>query len=144
MSTATYEGRCHCGNLALLLQTALPARELPQRLCTCEFCRKHGARYTSDPAGTLAIGVADSKLLGRYRFGLHTADFLYCRRCGIYVGAVMEDGPNSYAVINLNVMTLPQQPAGAPGEFDFSSESFAQRRERRRRNWTPLAARLPV
>jgi hypothetical protein len=143
MNSITHQGRCHCGNLALLLETALLPEQLPQRICNCDFCRKHGARYTSDAGGTAAIGVADPQLLGRYRFGLHSADFIWCRRCGVYVGAVMEDGAQSWAVFNLNVMSLPQQPAAQPVTFDFGGETFAQRRERRRRSWTPLAKRLP-
>ena len=55
------------------------------------FCRAHGARTTSDPNGAMRIRIRDSEKLQRYRFGLKTADFLICRACGVFVGALMDE-----------------------------------------------------
>src|SRR5439155_217050 len=66
---------------------------LALRADTCSFCRRHGARTTSDPSGHVAITVHHPDQLLRYRFGLRTADFLVCTRCGIYVkGTVAQKG----------------------------------------------------
>jgi hypothetical protein len=43
----------------------------------------------SDRTGAVRILVHDPALLIRYGFGLRTADFLLCGRCGTYLGAVM-------------------------------------------------------
>jgi hypothetical protein len=40
-------------------------------------------------------------LLTRYRWGLATADFLVCGRCGVYVAAVLSEGASAWAVIAL-------------------------------------------
>src|SRR2546422_3499160 len=94
-SEAPLTGRCHCGNLELSLETSVRPEELSLRADTCSFCRRHGARTTSDPSGRVVITVHHPDELLRYRFGLETADFLVCTRCGIYVAAVMEEGSGS-------------------------------------------------
>ena len=104
----------------------------------CGFCLAHGARNTSDPAGRVRIAVADGDLLERYRFGLKTADFLVCRRCGVYIGALLEDEGRGWFTVNAN--TFKQRPAldfpAAPHDFD--AEDVPARIARRKRNWTPV------
>ena len=85
-------GRCHCGNLVVEFDTAIPIAQLQLRADQCSFCRKHGARTTSDPNGRARISVRDPEQVIRYQFGLETADFLVCARCGIYVAAVLTSG----------------------------------------------------
>ena len=85
-SEAPLTGRCHCGNLELSLETSVRPEELSLRADTCSFCRKHGARTTSDPSGRVVITVRHPGQLLRYRFGLETAVFLVCTR-GATLGA---------------------------------------------------------
>ena len=80
------DGQCHCGNLSFRLETAGP---LQPRACQCRFCRSHRAVCASDPAGHAIIKILDESLLSRYRFAQRTADCLICRRCGVYLGAVL-------------------------------------------------------
>jgi len=56
-SEAPLTGRCHCGNLEFALETTAPGGALSLRADTCSFCRRHGARTTSDPSGHVAITV---------------------------------------------------------------------------------------
>ena len=58
--------------------------------CACSFCRRHGARTSGDPAGSVEFR-AEPGSLSRYRFGLGITDYLLCAKCGTYVGAVMPD-----------------------------------------------------
>jgi hypothetical protein len=106
----------------------------------CGFCRAHGARNTSDPGGRIRIAVRDAALLERYRFGLKTADFLVCRRCGVYIGALLEDEGRGWFTVNAN--TFKERPAldfpAVPHDFD--TEDVAARIARRKRNWTPVEA----
>jgi hypothetical protein len=133
----TFSGRCHCGNLALTFTTARPAGELMPRCCMCAFCRRHGARCVSDPAGNVAIVAHEPDLLIRYRFGLRTADFLVCGRCGTYMGAVMAAGDALVATINVNSFDPPLQGEGVPMRYDAETEP--ERRARRAAHWTPAA-----
>ena len=97
------EGTCHCGNIAIVLETEQDPRDLPLRACACSFCRRHGARTTSDPAGRARVGIQDRALTSRYVFGLRTAEMVVCARCGVYCGAVMREGKQAWAVLNANL-----------------------------------------
>ena len=132
----TLHGQCHCGAVHLELTASRPPAELPVRVCGCTFCRRHAGRYTSDPAGTLEIVVADLAGLGRYRFGLGLADFLFCSRCSVYVGAY-EPGDPGRAVININVLDDAASFVAAPSSMDYDAEDEAARLARRARSWTP-------
>ena len=136
-SEAPLTGRCHCGNLELSLETSVRPEELSLRADTCSFCRKHGARTTSDPSGRVVITVRDPEQLLRYRFGLETADFLVCRRCGIYVAAVMNEGAGCWATVNVNTLDVVDRFAQPATPVTYEGESAAQRTARRRARWTP-------
>ena len=129
----TFVGRCHCRNVELAFTTELAT--LPLRACTCEFCRRHGARTTSDPHGDVHITVHDPALLRRYRFGLATADVLLCGRCGVYVGVVLAAEDGAWATVNAN--TFEPMPTGVATPVGYDGEDAAQRVARRRASWTP-------
>ena len=135
-----FTGRCHCGNLAVTFESPSAPEDLVVRSCACSFCRRHGTRCVSDPAGAVRIRVHDPALLIRYGFGLRTADFLVCRRCGVYLGAVMAAGDSAVATINVNTFDQPHpfQRDGVP--MDYGRESEPERRARRAAGWTPVAA----
>src|SRR5216117_1913606 len=103
-SEALLTGRCRCGHLELSLAASVRPERLSLRADTCSFCRTHGARTTSDPSGRVVITVHHPDELLRYRFGLETADFLVCTRCGIYVAAVVSEGASSYATVNVDTL----------------------------------------
>ncbi len=129
-------GRCHCGKLEVEFDTEMSVDELPLRADQCSFCRKHGARTTSDPNGVVRILVRRSKPL-RYRFGLETADFLVCEVCGIYMAAVISIGNSSYATLNINVLDSAPEFTQDALPVSYESENASQRIERRAKNWTP-------
>lgn len=139
LAVSTIHGRCHCGRIEFHFDTALTPQQLPLRRCGCSFCRKHGARTTSDPAGTVRFGVRESQDLRRYRFGLHTADFLLCARCGAYLAAMIKHEGRAYATLNANcfddVAVLEQE---AP-LVHYEGETAEQRRARRMARWTPVS-----
>jgi hypothetical protein len=136
-SDAPLTGRCHCGNLELSLETSARPEELALRADTCSFCRRHGARTTSDPSGRVVITVHHPGELLRYRFGLGTADFLVCARCGIYVAAVMNDGSGCYATVNVNTLDAVDPFTQPAAPVTYEGESAAERAARRRARWTP-------
>jgi hypothetical protein len=134
----TFEGSCHCGALGFSLQTALPVARWSVRACRCAFCRAHAARTTSDPTGRLVFHVREPELLQRYRFSLMTADFLVCRRCGVYIGAQIETAEGAFGTINTLALMPPPEGLPAAVTADYGSESTSDRIARRTRRWTPL------
>ncbi|MGH6915614.1 MAG: GFA family protein [Geminicoccales bacterium] len=132
-------GGCHCGNLELTFETGRHPDELTVRACGCSFCRRHGVRSVSDPQGRIEFVVHDPSQLNRYRFGLGTAEFLVCRICGVYVGAIMAEAGSTYAIVNINALQIPEAFAKSAVPVDYDRESAAERRARRRSVWTPAA-----
>lgn len=136
----TYSARCDCGNIEIVFETAKSPEELGVRVCACSFCTARAARSISDPEGRMRIVVHDPARLSRYRFALKTADFLVCRECGAYIGAVFSDNDGSYAIVNANYFQLPHGFAQEPTRFDYDAETAAERRARRKANWTPVVS----
>jgi hypothetical protein len=116
---------------------------MPLRSCSCTFCRSHGTRTVSDRNGAAEITASDWTLVERYRFGSGTADYLLCRRCGVYVGAVCETGSGLRAVLNVNCLddrAAFTQPPAAP---DYDGEAAQERLARRANNWMPVTVAAP-
>lgn len=136
-----HEGRCHCGALAVSFETARAPADVPLRACGCTFCRRHGAVWTSDPAGGLEVRIGDAALVSRYVFGLGTSEFLLCRRCGVLVAAVAAIDGATYGAVNCNVLQDRAALTGAVAPVDFDAETAEGRVARRRRGWTPATVR---
>jgi hypothetical protein len=134
-----FKGGCHCGNLTVAYGTVVAPEATEVRLCTCAFCRKHGARSISDPDGRIRFAARDPALVSRYRFGLGTADFLVCAVCGVYVGALMPDGDRAFAIANANCLDEAARFTRPAARKDYSAEDAAARVARRRRRWMPAA-----
>jgi hypothetical protein len=130
-------GACHCGNLELTFETGRPPGELTVRACGCSFCRRHGVRTVSDPRGRIEFVVYDPSQLSRYRFGLGIAEFLVCRTCGVYVGALMAEAGSAYATANVNTLETPEVFGTVAVPVSYDRESAAGRQARRRARWTP-------
>jgi hypothetical protein len=127
-----HQGSCHCGAIRIRFESGKP---LAPRACQCSFCRRHNARSVRDPDGS-AILTFDGEPI-RYGFASGSADYLICRRCGVYVGAMAELDGRLLVTLNLNAFEDPQpeleaQPVSYEGE---SAETKAARRSER---WTPL------
>src|SRR3954465_4622866 len=101
------EGTCHFQNIASVLEREQGPHAPPLRACDCSFCRRHGARTTSDPNGRARIGIRDRSLLSSYAFGLRTAEMIVCARCGMYCAALLRDGDRAWVVLNANQFLHP-------------------------------------
>jgi hypothetical protein len=138
----TFRGQCHCGNIEILLTTALALDQLVLRACTCSFCRRHSARTTSDPNGQVEFIVHSDRELSRYRFGLKTADFLLCRKCGVYVGAVIAIDGRWCATLNVNIFDSELSLAREATPVNYEGETESVRVLRRQSHWTPARISL--
>ncbi len=134
---AQYSGACHCAAISFAYYTNAVPAEWSVRACQCSFCRRHGAICTSDPTGSVEFTINEPAELKRYRFGMNTADFLICRQCGVYVGAVITTAGGTYGIVNLNV--LDEMPDGlrAPEPVSYEGEAADSRSSRREERWTP-------
>jgi hypothetical protein len=100
-------GGCHCGGVAVEVELSAPPASYTLRACDCDFCQKHGARYLSDPRGSLLLRLRNETCLGRYRQGSNTAEMLLCRNCGVLIGAVYRDEQRLRGVVNANILAAP-------------------------------------
>lgn len=98
------KGSCHCGNVGVELVLTQPPHEYTPRACDCDFCRKHGASYVSDPNGSLIVHAKDEKSLHRYRQGSNTADMVLCGNCGVLIGGAYQSEGNVFAAINAMII----------------------------------------
>ncbi len=131
---ASVSGGCHCGNFSVELQlTRAPDRYEP-RACDCDFCRKHGAAYVSDPDGALDIRIADPAQAGRYRQGSAQAEMLLCRRCGVLLGALFTDGGRCFGAVNAQVLD-PAVRLGATTAVSRNTLSAREKAARWRKLW---------
>ena len=138
MSLLSYEGRCHCGAIGFAYRTAQPGERWSVRACQCSFCRLHDALSTSDPQGELEFEIREPEQLQRYRFGGRTADFMICRRCGVYVGAQMVADDRVFGIINVHALRVPPAGLPTPVAMSYEGEGAGERRERRLQRWTPM------
>jgi hypothetical protein len=100
-------GGCHCGNISLDIELSNECASYHPRACDCDFCRKHGAAYISDPQGSLQLRIEDERQVGRYRQGNELADMILCTRCGVLIGALYrsESEGRLYATVNVRVIS---------------------------------------
>jgi hypothetical protein len=123
-------GQCHCGAVRVAFESDSP---LSPRACQCGFCRKHGARTVSDPAGRAELSFAVEPI--RYRFASRAADYIVCSRCGVYVAAVAQISA-LLATLNLNAFDDPRPEIEAQ-PVSYDGESPEDKAARRRERWTP-------
>lgn len=132
-----HHGGCHCGAITIDYESTVAPEATEVRACLCRFCRKHGSRAVSDPEGKLTVILHDPAAVQRYRFGLATADYFLCARCGVYVAAILAEGDTLYGIAIVNALDDAALFTEAPRPADYSAEDEAARRRCRRTRWTP-------
>ena len=132
-----HRGGCHCGNLRLSLRLSQTPAEVRLRACGCSFCRAHNTRTASDPAGSVEIWADDWSLVQSYRFGTGTCDFVICRCCGVYIGALGETAAGTRMVVNTTCLDDRAAFTHEPAPTDHDGETTEDRLSRRAANWTP-------
>jgi hypothetical protein len=137
-----YKGSCHCGAIGFLYRTDVAPEHWSIRACQCRFCRAHDALSASDPSGFVEFTVADPELLSRYRFGLRTADFLLCRECGVYIGALIETDNGRFGIINIHALLQSPESLAPTEPMRYDSEDVGGRISRREKRWTPAEVLL--
>lgn len=129
-------GGCYCGNIRLTVSFSRDLSAYTPRACDCDFCRKHGAAYVSDPAGSLCIRVTDERELSRFRQGSNTAEMLLCRTCGVLVGALYPEAGELFGTVN--AQSLESRTIFGPQQSVSPKSLSADRKVQRWREiWFP-------
>ena len=136
----SWAGACFCGSIAYELRSDIAPPEWSIRACQCAFCRAHDALSTSDPAGELRFQSSRPENLQRYRFAMRTADFLLCRECGVYIGAVIETEGGRFGIVNTHSLLAPPPDIAAVAPISYETEDQQGRVDRRAKRWTPVTA----
>ncbi len=129
------DGKCHCGNIAFVLDWPGAPTDVVARECSCSFCIKHGGVWTSNRDAKLSVTLQRVGAVSRYSFGTETAAFYVCTRCGAVPIVTSEIANRVYAVVNVNTfenlgsLRLRRQPA------NFDGEELLSRLARRQKNW---------
>jgi hypothetical protein len=97
-------GGCHCGNIVVRVRLSRVPDSYSPRACDCDFCRKHGAAYLSDTAGSLTIHIRNPRDSSSYRQGSGAAECLVCRNCGVLIAALYRGAEQSYATVNVRIL----------------------------------------
>lgn len=135
--TKTIKGVCHCGNLKATLTTNKKPQSMWLRACQCNFCRSHNMRSLSDSEGHMVLRVQDKTQLNRYLFGLKMVDFLICKNCGNYIGAVQQVDGQLFGIMNANLTEDRGQQFGEATQAYYEGETGKERSARRKEVWTP-------
>ena len=138
-----YPGSCHCGAIGFTYRSSIKPEQWSIRACQCSFCRAHDALSTSDPAGQITFTASRPELLQKYRFGLKTADFLLCRACGVYIGAVIEAPGGAFGIVNVHALQEAPSNLAATAATIYDDEDIDGRVSRREDRWTPVTE-IPV
>jgi len=128
-------GRCHCGNISFRLDWQPEPMEIPARGCSCSFCAKHGGVWTSCPAGTLEVRVAEPERVSVYAFGTKTAEFHVCTRCGIVPVVTSRIDDRLYAVVSVNAFENIAPSLLRRVAASYDEEMAGERLARRAHNW---------
>jgi hypothetical protein len=132
-----YEGSCHCGAIGFTYRTGIAPEQWSIRACQCSFCRAHDALSTSDPAGQISFTAARPDSLQKYRFGLRTADFLLCKTCGVYIGALIDTASGTFGIVNVHALREAPADLAATAPMSYDDEDVGGRVSRREDRWTP-------
>jgi hypothetical protein len=129
------DGKCHCGNIAFVLDWPGDSSEIVARACGCTFCTKHGGAWTSHRDAKLAVTVAQPDAVSKYAFGTQTATFHVCTRCGAVPIVTSVIAEQLYAVVNVNTFERFDFARLRRQAADFAGEAQQLRLARRQKNW---------
>lgn len=128
-------GKCHCGNVSFSLTWQPDPTEILANVCSCSFCTKHGAVWTTCPSGSLKVTVKEPTLVSKYAFDTKTAHFHLCARCGVVPVVTSEIEGRLYAVVGVNALEGVEPSLIRRVARNFDGESMEDRLARRKRHW---------
>ncbi len=131
------EGGCHCGNIHYRYTVDQPLKNLSIRVCSCSFCTKQGAVYTSDPGGKLRVSIKEAEHIQKYQFSSKLVDFIFCSICGVMPLSMSEIDGNTFALINIKTAKNTDLLGFPAQTIAFSKETTEESIRRRKSKWIP-------
>ncbi len=134
------QGGCHCGAVRYQLTWPMSADQqspvvLPARRCSCSYCTAFRGTWTSNPDARLVFSPATGSHFGSYQFATATANFSFCRHCGVMVAALAEIEGSLRAVLAVQTLDQGQNIVLQQSSSCFDGENLQQRTGRRAQNW---------
>ena len=100
----TYEGSCHCGRVAIQLETDAPIDAAMG--CNCSLCRRRGSLLAFFPRERLKLTTPEQDM-ATYTFNRHAIQHRFCPNCGIGVFGEAVDPRSGKPTAAVNVRCLP-------------------------------------
>jgi hypothetical protein len=120
-----------CGSLVVRVLCARQKEQAQARSCVSAGNCEKAQDETKVAAVTAAIRRRRS-LVQPYRFGTGTGEFLICKRCGVYIGAIDEAASGTRSVININCLedraAFTQQPIPVNRDGEAAGDRLAAAR----------------
>lgn len=92
----TYNGTCHCGNIAFTFKHDKIEKGLR---CNCSICKRKGALMSDFALAPDEIEITvKNDALGLYQFDTGIAKHYFCKTCGIYPFHITMRKPGHYRV----------------------------------------------
>jgi len=129
------DGKCHCGNIAFMLDWPGVQSDIVARACDCTFCAKHGGVWTAHPDAKLSVSFRHTDAVSKYAFGTQTASFHVCSRCGAVPVVTSDIHGRLYAVVNVNTFEGIDPASVQRKATRFDAEEPQLRLARRQRSW---------
>jgi len=114
-----YEASCHCGAVALTVDTDLPTSAMS---CNCSHCRRKGLLLTPVPRDKVTVTKGEDRLK-TYQFNKHVIDHRFCPDCGVqpFATGKGKDGAEM-AMINLRAVPAADLDALEIKQVDGASK----------------------
>lgn len=107
---------CVCGAVAVEVGLSRELASYSPRACDCDFCRKRGAAWLSDPAGFLRLQANAGQGFRVERQGSEQAEFLSCAACGTLLAVRWLDGDGrAHGAINARTLARRDEFASEQG-----------------------------
>ena len=90
----------------------------------------------------MELRVRDKTRLNRYNFGLKMVDFLICKNCGNYIGAVQQVDDQLFGIMNANLTEDKGHQFGVAAQAFYEKETGEERSARRKEVWTPATLKV--
>ncbi len=98
--TTTYQGSCHCGNIAFEVEGELTGA----MACNCSICQRKGALMWFVPRAQLRLLTPEAQM-ATYTFNKHHIQHRFCPTCGMHpFGEATDPKGNAMAAVNIRCL----------------------------------------
>ncbi|KAJ5776570.1 uncharacterized protein N7511_001581 [Penicillium nucicola] len=104
-SQTSYEGSCHCGQVAFTVKVSPPIEDQTLKSCNCSICDLKGYVLLYAARDDVTFQENEPNARKEYRFGTMNFPHGFCSNCGVSMYARADGGKYS-DIIAVNARTL--------------------------------------